>query len=66
MLIYIYARDLPLRLRGAELALPAARPARSLKTILVKGLPMGLQMIVITLLGAGACSAWSTAKGVDT
>jgi len=47
MLAYIYARDLPLRLRGPELAF--LRPDRSLlRTLLVKGFPMGLQMIVIT------------------
>ncbi|WP_426267018.1 MATE family efflux transporter [Sphingomonas sp. LHG3443-2] len=45
---YIYWRDLPLRLRGAELTY--LRPAGGcLKTIVVKGFPMGLQMIVISL-----------------
>lgn len=45
---YIYGKDLPLRLRGHELAY--LRPAGDcLKTIMVKGLPMGLQMIVISL-----------------
>ena len=29
LLVYMYARDLPLRLRGARAALPAARPRRS-------------------------------------
>jgi putative MATE family efflux protein len=47
MLGYIYARDLPLRLRGAELAFLKPNPVL-LKTIVAKGLPMGLQMIVIT------------------
>jgi putative MATE family efflux protein len=47
MLAYIYARDLPLRLRGRELAYLRPDPA-ILKTIVVKGLPMGLQMIVIS------------------
>src|SRR3954451_8840220 len=47
LLVYIYARDLPLRLRGAELAY--LLPDRELmKTIIRKGLPMGLQMIVIS------------------
>jgi putative MATE family efflux protein len=47
MLFYIYARDLPLRLRGREFAY--LKPDWAiLKTILVKGLPMGLQMIVIS------------------
>ena len=47
MLVTIYARDLPLRLRGAELRY--LRPDRALlKTIFTKGFPMGLQMIVIS------------------
>jgi len=47
LLAYIYARDLPLRLRGAELGY--LRPDFALlKTIVRKGVPMGLQMIVIT------------------
>ncbi|WP_338503591.1 MATE family efflux transporter [Sphingomonas kaistensis] len=45
---FIYWKDLPLRLRGAELAY--LRPSgERLKTIVVKGFPMGLQMIVISL-----------------
>jgi putative MATE family efflux protein len=47
LLAYMYAKDLPLRLRGRELAYLKPDPA-ILKTILVKGLPMGLQMIVIS------------------
>jgi putative MATE family efflux protein len=47
LLIYIYVRDLPIRLRGPELRYLI--PDRSLlKTMIVKGFPMGLQMIVIT------------------
>jgi putative MATE family efflux protein len=47
LLVYVYARDLPLRLRGAELGY--LRPDRGLLAIIVrKGLPMGLQMIVIS------------------
>ncbi len=50
MLASIYAKDLPLRLRGAELRWlrPAAAETRYL---LAKGLPMGAQMVVIS--GAG-------------
>jgi putative MATE family efflux protein len=48
MIGYIYACDLTLRLRGAELAYLRPAPAM-LRTILVKGFPMGLQMIVISL-----------------
>nr|WP_314443891.1 MATE family efflux transporter [uncultured Sphingomonas sp.] len=48
LITFIYVRDLPLRLRGSELAY--LKPAGAcLKTILVKGFPMGLQMIVISL-----------------
>lgn len=50
LLAWVYARDLPLRLRGAELTW--LRPRRSeLAYILGKGLPMGAQMLVIS--GAG-------------
>jgi putative MATE family efflux protein len=48
MIIYIYARDLPLRLRGSELVYLQPEPA-TLRTIVTKGLPMGLQMIVISV-----------------
>ncbi|HYI42265.1 MAG TPA: MATE family efflux transporter [Sphingomicrobium sp.] len=47
MLTYIYLRDLPLRLRGAELCYLWPDWAR-LAVIVRKGFPMGLQMIVIT------------------
>ncbi|WP_394646324.1 MATE family efflux transporter [uncultured Sphingomonas sp.] len=47
LLAYIYARDLPIRLRGAEwrYVLP---DAGLLRTIVVKGVPMGLQMLVVS------------------
>ena len=44
---YIYLRDLPLRLRGAELKFLRPDPAL-LRHIMGKGFPMGLQMIVIS------------------
>jgi len=48
--VWINLRDLPIRLRGAELAY--LRPERALvKTILAKGLPIGAQMLVISLAG---------------
>lgn len=48
LVVYIYVRDLPLRLRGTELTY--LKPAVDrLKTIVLKGFPMGLQMIVISL-----------------
>ncbi len=44
----IYARDLPIRLRGAELRYLV--PARDMAVLLVtKGVPMGLQMIVMSV-----------------
>ncbi|HEX8125726.1 MAG TPA: MATE family efflux transporter [Allosphingosinicella sp.] len=47
LITYVYARDLPLRLRGSELRY--LKPDRALlATIVRKGLPMGLQMIVIS------------------
>jgi putative MATE family efflux protein len=64
MLVYIYARDLPLRLRGAELRY--LKPDwRLLKTIVTKGLPMGLQMIVISS-SALAMLGLVNREGVDT
>lgn len=50
LLIYVYARDLPIRLRGAELRylIPEAALVR---TIVAKGLPMGAQMLVMSTAG---------------
>src|ERR1041384_6258091 len=48
LFIYIYAKDLPLRLRGRELRYLLPNPA-ILKTLVVKGLPMGIQMIVLSM-----------------
>jgi putative MATE family efflux protein len=45
---YIYAKDLPLRLRGNELRYLWCDVA-VMKIIVVKGFPMGLQMIIISL-----------------
>jgi Na+-driven multidrug efflux pump len=47
MLAYVYARDLPLRLRGADLRYLKPDPGL-LRTIFLKGIPMGLQMVVIS------------------
>ncbi|MCZ8173225.1 MAG: MATE family efflux transporter [Novosphingobium sp.] len=50
MLVWIYAKDVPLRLRGAELAW--LRPRwEDTRYLLSRGLPMGAQMLVIA--GAG-------------
>jgi len=50
MLIYVYAKDLPLRLRGSELAY--LRPRRDeMSYIITKGVPMGAQMLVMSAAG---------------
>jgi len=47
LIVYIYSRDLPLRLRGPELGY--LKPDRQLLGIMFKmGIPMGLQMIVMS------------------
>lgn len=50
LVIYVYAKGLPLRLRGRELAYLIPRRAE-LRYILVKGLPMGAQMLMISASG---------------
>lgn len=50
MLIYVYAKDLPLRLRGAEFGY--LKPRREEMGYLVtKGIPMGAQMLVMSAAG---------------
>ncbi len=50
LIVYVYARDLPIRLRGAELRYLI--PERALaRTLTVKGLPMGAQMLVMATAG---------------
>jgi len=61
---YIYVRDLPLRLRGRELRYLWCSP-EILKTMFVKGLPMGLQMIMISM-SALALIGLVNREGVDT
>lgn len=64
MVGFIYARDLPLRLRGAELAY--LRPdGPMLRTITAKGFPIGLQMIVIST-AALVMIGLVNAEGVET
>jgi putative MATE family efflux protein len=64
IVIYIYWKDLPLRLRGAELRY--LRPDRGLlRTIVVKGLPMGAQMIVVSVSGL-ALLGLVNRQGIDT
>nr|WP_245647624.1 MATE family efflux transporter [Novosphingobium lentum] len=50
MVAWVYAKDLPLRLRGAELAYLIPR-RDELRYIVTKGLPMGAQMLVISAAG---------------
>jgi putative MATE family efflux protein len=64
LLAFIYLRDLPLRLRGTEFRYLWCDLAL-LKTIIVKGLPMGIQMIVISL-SALALVGLVNGHGVDT
>jgi putative MATE family efflux protein len=64
LLIYIYTRDLPLRLKGSEFRYLWCDFA-ILKTIIVKGFPMGIQMIVISL-SALALVGMVNGNGVDT
>jgi len=61
---YIYFKDLPLRLRGNELRYLWC-DLKILKTIIVKGLPMGIQMIVISL-SALALVGLVNSEGVHT
>jgi putative MATE family efflux protein len=64
LVAYIYRKDLPVRLRGAELRYLI--PDRAiLKTIITKGLPMGLQMIVISSSALAALGLVNR-EGVDT
>lgn len=50
LLAWIYAKDLPIRLRGPEIRWLI--PERELtRTIVAKGLPMGAQMVVMSLAG---------------
>jgi len=64
LVAYIYIKDLPLRLRGKELRYLWCDVA-VLKTIVVKGFPMGLQMIIISL-SALALVGLVNREGVDT
>jgi putative MATE family efflux protein len=64
LLLYMYARDLPLRLWGGELRYLWCDLA-ILKTIVIKGLPMGIQMVVISM-SALALVGLVNREGVDT
>jgi putative MATE family efflux protein len=64
LLGYIYLKDLPLRLRGPELRY-VIPDFGILKTIVAKGFPMGIQMIVISV-SALALVGLVNREGVDT
>jgi putative MATE family efflux protein len=61
---YMYIKDLPLRLRGGELRYLWCDLAIA-RTIIVKGFPMGVQMIVISM-SALALVGLVNREGVDT
>jgi len=64
LVVYLYVRDLPIRLRGPELRYLI--PDRALlKTMIVKGFPMGLQMIVISSSGLATLGLVNR-EGVET
>lgn len=60
----VYWRDLPIRLRGPELAYLRPDPAL-VRRIVGMGIPMGLQMIVLSLAGL-AMLGLVNREGVDT
>ncbi|MBN8807286.1 MAG: MATE family efflux transporter [Sphingomonas sp.] len=64
LLIYVYRKDLPIRLRGHELRylLPEAA---LVQTIVAKGLPMGAQMLVMSTAGLTMVGLVNR-QGVDT
>ncbi|MFL6755301.1 MAG: MATE family efflux transporter [Sphingomicrobium sp.] len=64
MIIYIYGRDLPLRLKGRELKYLVCNRSL-LRTIIIKGIPMGLQMIVISA-SALALIGLVNREGIET
>jgi putative MATE family efflux protein len=64
LVAYMYIKDLPLRLRGGELRYLWCDLAIA-RTIVVKGFPMGIQMIVISM-SALALVGLVNREGVDT
>ena len=64
MFVTVYVRDLPIRLRGSELAY--LKPDGALvRTILKMGLPMGVQMIVMSVATLAVLGLVNR-EGVDT
>ncbi|URW76676.1 MATE family efflux transporter [Sphingomonas donggukensis] len=64
LIAYIYWRDLPLRLRRAELGYLRPDPAL-VRVITTKGLPMGAQMLVMSSAGL-TMAGLVNRQGVDT
>ena len=64
LIAYIYARDLPIRLRGAELRYLVPDPVL-MRVVLAKGLPMGAQMLVMSTAGLSMIGLVNQ-LGVDT
>jgi putative MATE family efflux protein len=64
LLAFIYLKDLPLRLRGNEFRYLWCDVA-ILKSVVIKGFPMGIQMIVISI-SALALIGLVNSNGVDT
>jgi Na+-driven multidrug efflux pump len=64
LMLAIYARDLPLRLRGAELGWLLPRRSE-LRFIVAKGLPMGAQMLIVSSAGLIMVGLVNR-EGVDT
>ena len=64
LLVYVYWRDLPIRLRGAELRYLIPEKAL-IRTIVAKGLPMGAQMLVMSTAGLSMVGLVNR-LGVDT
>ncbi len=64
LIAFIYLRDLPLRLRGKELRYLWC-DIQILKTVIVKGFPMGLQMVIISVSSL-ALVGMVNREGVDT
>ncbi|MGK6355091.1 MATE family efflux transporter [Sphingomonas sp. DT-207] len=64
LLVYVYRRDLPIRLRGAELRYLIPEKAL-IRTIVAKGLPMGAQMLVMSTAGLSMVGLVNR-LGVDT
>ncbi|MBX9813699.1 MAG: MATE family efflux transporter [Proteobacteria bacterium SG_bin5] len=64
LIAYIYARDLPIRLRRAELGYLLPGP-RAVGALVAKGVPIGAQMIVIAVAGLTMFGLVNR-EGVDT